>query len=423
MYKSEQYVAETKMVEQIKASNIMSLVEKICNFGDRFVGQPGDWEALQYLEQQFNLMGYKTTKTEIEVPTFKEKETKLVVNGTIELNATSAYFSPATSEKGLEGDLVFVGSGKEEEYEGKDVEGKIVVLQEETLGYDRFWLGSFAPIAKKRGALGLIAIHPMPWAYRMSLEAGMGSHENRFSSDPLPSVCISALDGQALMFQLGRGNAKAYLKVDTEIKPCLSYFLSAKKEGEERPEERVSMIAHRDCAMPPGANDNGGGTALLLEIARALKSYSNKRTIEFISSTAEEGSTPGAYLYCEAVQSTLKNMKALFNVDMVGVGGPLRIIEMGQWPDQEEVYHPEWLNGLIDSIAEERGYLFKRLRATWGFPEHGKFMAHGVPSACFWTPDDPYYHSVYDAPENLNANNLKVIGDVISVALSRLANN
>ena len=45
----------------------------------------------------------------------------------------------------------------------------------------------------------------------------------------------------------------------------------------------------------------------------------------------------------------------------------------------------------------------------------------GVPSAWFWKPDDPYYHSVHDTADKIDGNSLKAVGDIAGAAAIHLA--
>ena len=55
----------------------------------------------------------------------------------------------------------------------------------------------------------MVVIHPLPWPYRMSIEAGNGDLERRFLADQIPVVCVSGIDGAALMHAIGAGQARA----------------------------------------------------------------------------------------------------------------------------------------------------------------------------------------------------------------------
>jgi len=331
-------------------------------------------------------------------------------------------FSPSTPSDGITVEVVDVGGGEEEDFNRVDVEGKIAVIRSRPEGPPKFWMGRYAQRAAERGALGLILIHHMPWPYRTSMEVGLHDISKRFPEKPLPAVCISSVDGQELMYLLGKGGLKVNLKLRVSVEDKETYVVSGFHEGKVKPLERVAIIAHRDHGIPPGANDNGSGMGTMLEIARVLSKYKPRRTIEFISSTAEEGVTAGAWAYVQAHKDEMPNIKAVFNLDMFGVGGRINLVGLGVWPDKPEVNHSEWLNKLLESIADELGYGFGRMVAGWGVSESGRFIDEGVPAVWFWRADDPYYHTVHDSPDKIDINSLKAVGDVVAIAVWRLAN-
>jgi aminopeptidase YwaD len=182
------------------------------------------------------------------------------------------------------------------------------------------------------------------------------------------------------------------------------------------------LEAHRDNGISPGANDNGSGTGILLELARVLSSLEHKRDIHFVSSTAEEGVTQGAWTFVrDNKDGLIARIRAMLNLDMVGVGGRLNLVEMGLWPDSDPIPHPEWLNVLLEDIAADFGYHLGRMTAEWGVAEEARYLAQGVPSAWFWKPDDPYYHSIHDTADKIDGNVLKAVGDIAGAAAILLA--
>jgi hypothetical protein len=65
--------------------------------------------------------------------------------------------------------------------------------------------------------------------------------------------------------------------------------LMVEVRGASRPDEIVLVGAHYDTAPgTPGANDNGSGVALLLEMSRALKGVTPARTLRLVAFTNEE---------------------------------------------------------------------------------------------------------------------------------------
>jgi aminopeptidase YwaD len=414
---------QLRVRDLLKGQLAISHIERLCECGDRFVGTAGDASALEYVKAEFAKLGLEISLSPIRVPGFVDGGAHLSM-GDRSFDAIPAYFAPSTPAGDISAPVVYVGTGETRDYEGLDVQGKIVLIQERGLGYARFWLGTFAAEAARLGAVGMIVVHPMPWPYRMSMEAGNSRIENRFCAERLPAVCVSSVDGQEIMYRLGQGGeaARATLRVTTELGDVDSAFVVARSPGSEPSLPGIVLEAHRDNGIAPGANDNGSGTGILLELARVLSSIEHRRDLYFISSTAEEGVTQGAWTFVRDHEKDLiANTRAMLNLDMVGVGGRLNLVEMGLWPDSPPIPHPEWLNVLLEEIAADFGYHLGRMTAEWGVAEEARYIVAGVPSAWFWKPDDPYYHSVHDTVDKIDGNSLKAVGDIAGAAVIRLA--
>jgi Zn-dependent M28 family amino/carboxypeptidase len=83
--------------------------------------------------------------------------------------------------------------------------------------------------------------------------------------------------------------------------------LIVEQTGSARPEEILVVGAHYDSAPgTPGANDNGTGVALLLEMARVLKDEPVPRTIRYVAFVNEEP----PYFFSEAMGSRVHARRA-----------------------------------------------------------------------------------------------------------------
>lgn len=73
----------------------------------------------------------------------------------------------------------------------------------------------------------------------------------------------------------------------------------------------------------PGANDDGSGTALALEMARVMSKHSFDAMIVFIAYAGEEQGLLGATQFAEMAKKNSWNIEAVFNNDIVGntIGG------------------------------------------------------------------------------------------------------
>jgi len=415
---------ELDLRRRMGARGILEAIESLVAIGDRFVGSDGDRTAAELVRSKFRPWGFEVEDREFTTLGYSHSRCELRLLRGETFEAIPPYFSPATPPEGVRGELVFVGGGDEADYEGIDVDGKIALLQETGLGYARFWMGTFAARAAQKGATGVVVIHPLPWPYRMSMEAGNGRLENRFSAEQLPVVCVSGIDGGRLMHAIGAGEAEAQIVVESEMPEVTSWNVSGVLPGREWPDECVLVHAHRDHGIYPGANDNGSGLGTMLEVASALAGSEPRRSIEFLCTTAEEGVTKGIAAYIDSRQQdgSLGQIRAAIDLDMFGAGGKLKLVELGLWPDCEPISHTEWLMQWLERITDELGYDVGRMTATWGVAESGRLIEAGVPAAWFWRPDDFYYHSPHDDVDKLDGNTLKAVADITATALWQLAN-
>ena len=415
---------ERELRDRISGRHALGYVEQLVAFGDRFVGSEGDRNAAAWVREQYAEWGLSVEERDFSTLGYSHARCELTLtDAETVFEAIPPYFSPATPAIGVRGDLVFAGGGEEADYDGVDADGKIVVIQETGLGYARFWMGTFAALAARRGAAAVVVIHPLPWPYRMSMEAGNGRLENRFCAEQIPVVSISAIAGAQVMRALGAGERAAEIVVESEMPEVTSWNISGILVGRELPEERIVVHAHRDHGIPPGANDNGSGLATMFEVAQALHLARPRRSIEFLCTTAEEGVTKGiaAYIDARRGERTLGQIRAAIDLDMIGTGGKTKLVELGLWPDMEPVPHTEWLMQWVERLALELGYDIGRMTATWGIAESARFLEANVPAIWFWRPDDFYYHSAEDTVDKLDGNTLKAVADITAIALWQLA--
>jgi hypothetical protein len=82
-------------------------------------------------------------------------------------------------------------------------------------------------------------------------------------------------------------------------------------------DSRCASLCDTAC-LAEGMEDNGSGTALVIELARVMSRYSYKHTIVFMTTTAEEQGLYGAAAFANyAVQTGIK-IKAVLNNDVIG---------------------------------------------------------------------------------------------------------
>jgi len=111
-------------------------------------------------------------------------------------------------------------------------------------------------------------------------------------------------------------NFRANLRWGLGWRDCQNVL--AYKVGSKYPGEHVVIGAHRD-AVPtsPGADDNGSGTAGVLEIARVLKDVETDMTIIFALFDAEEHGLFGSYHYVDDAVARGDSIIYMLNMDMI----------------------------------------------------------------------------------------------------------
>ncbi len=104
----------------------------------------------------------------------------------------------------------------------------------------------------------------------------------------------------------------------------------ARIKGKEQAGEILLFCAHLDSTsdnaekIAPGADDNAGSVAVLLEAARVLKKIPMKRTVIFCIFSNEESAAAGSKAYARLAKKEGYNIKAIVNIDVVGYNRPQR---------------------------------------------------------------------------------------------------
>lgn len=93
------------------------------------------------------------------------------------------------------------------------------------------------------------------------------------------------------------------------------------KVGTLYPNTYVIVCGHYDTISGTGTNDNGSGTAIILEIARLLQNIPTEYSIKFINFSGEEDGLRGSQHYVSNVvnaTSPKMDIRVVFNIDEVG---------------------------------------------------------------------------------------------------------
>ena len=154
------------------------------------------------------------------------------------------------------------------------------------------------------------------------------------------------------------------------------------KEGASN--QIIIIGAHYDTSCPncPGADDNAGGVAVMLEIARALQDESFNRTIYFIAFSAEEFGLIGSKSWLEK-QEDKDNIVVMVNLDCVAYGDKLFM-----------TYSPQcsWLKDVFISKGN-----VDKLECRALASDEWRFMEESLPSVRLY---DCGSHIFWDTPND-----------------------
>ena len=171
-----------------------------------------------------------------------------------------------------------------------------------------------------------------------------------------------------------------------------------------------------------GANDGGSSTGFLLELARVLGGLARKDDIYVVFFDGEEAygewsDTNSLYgsrhlaAKWEA-DGTVKKIKALINVDMIG----------------DKDLNLAWNSGssqpletLVWDTAAKLGYAqnFPQTGGVTG-DDHVPFIERGVPAIDLIDFDDDFWHTTRDTMDKLSANSFQIMGNVVVAVLKQL---
>jgi Zn-dependent M28 family amino/carboxypeptidase len=256
-------------------------------------------------------------------------------------------------------------------------------------------------------------------------------------SATIPVVGASFADGAAL----AQPGSTALVNVD-EPEETTQVNVLAERTGKNT-SNVVMAGAHLDSVQAgPGIQDNGSGSAALLEVAEMMAKVKPQNTLRFAWWGAEESGLLGSTAYVNGLTQAERNQIALYlNFDMVG--SPNHVFFIYDGDNSDGVGAPAGPTGSAQIEDKFEEFFTSRSIATLGTDfdgrsDYGPFIAAGIPAGGLFTgaegiktaaqaaePDwggtagqqyDPCYHLVCDTFNNVNLFALDTNSDAIAYA-------
>ena len=201
-----------------------------------------------------------------------------------------------------------------------------------------------------------------------------------------------------------------------------------------------SLVAHARSIRPPrrdsimnGADDDGSGTVVLLEIAEQFAAEHPARSIVFVSHTGEEEGLLGSRWFTDHPTIPLDSIVAAHNMDMVGkgradqvkFGGPTSLQTLGARRLSRQ------FGDIIDSVNAARPE-HMALDRSWDVPanpmnrfcrsDQVNYVHHDVPVTYFSLGYAEDYHQVTDEAQYIDYEHAARVGQFLHDVMAAIAN-
>jgi aminopeptidase YwaD len=366
--------------------------------------------------------------------------TKPTLRKIADLKDVAASLCQGSASMDVTAPLVYVGPGNQDRfYEGKDVKGKIILVNGSPGSGQRMGVEKYGALA----VIGYTSSHPEfdPDEVGWSSLGGRGGESQ--SMKPTVGFMVSTRMGNDLRDQLERGAAiEVRAMAETQMVEAKEQMVEAVIPGAEFPNEELVFTAHLfEGTAKQGANDNISGCVAILETARTLRRLMDDKTIPPLRRSVRFLFVPeisGTMAYIRMHPEISRRFFANINHDMVGEGliKNQSLLELIQSPWSL----PTYLNDVVRAFYEWMGTTQRNNEAkeaylpVWsptgsrdpfyyvidpfsGGSDHQVFTHGGirVPSAFMIVWPDQWYHTSGDTVDKSDPTQLKRVA-VISAA-------
>ncbi|MFJ8214568.1 M28 family metallopeptidase [Streptomyces sp. NPDC096033] len=300
------------------ANNHLKVFQSIADYnnGTRVAGSKGHEQSAKYVEGVLKAAGYEVSRNEFD---FVYVET---IAETLKVNGANGRDVPLKL-------MTYTASGPE-----GGITAPVAVVPVDADGSNGCDAADFAPGAFT-GKIALVKRGGCTFATKQANAAAAGAvgaviYNNTAGSlngtlgDPnvgkVPTGGISQADGEKLAAEAAAGPVEVTLDVRQFRENRKTWNVIAETKGGD-PENTVFLGAHLDSvAAGPGINDNGSGSAGILQVAQRLAGEQKKikNKVKFAWWSAEEFGLLGSEAYVASLTpEQKKQIKLYLNFDMI----------------------------------------------------------------------------------------------------------
>jgi hypothetical protein len=168
--------------------------------------------------------------------------------------------------------------------------------------------------------------------------------------------------------------------------------------------DHIGITPGQPDSVNNGADDDGSGTAGVMELAEAFSrpGARPRRSLIFLTVSGEEKGLWGSRYFSEHPPVPLDRIVADLNIDMIGRNWRDTIVaigkehsDLGTTLERVDRQHPELHMTAIDDRWPEERFYFRS--------DHYNFARKGVPILFFFNGVHPDYHQVTDSPDKIDS--------------------
>ena len=285
--------------------------------------------------------------------------------------------------------------------------------------------------ASAAGAIAVVVYNNIPGLLNGTLA------EPRYNKSVLG---ITQALGQSLVAQVP-GGVTVHIKTDTVAEERTTYNVIAETASGD-PHNVVVVGAHLDSvSRGPGINDNGSGTAAILEVAEQFAAQGRvaRNKLRFMWYGAEEAGLIGSTRYVASLTPAQRgDIMAMLNFDMIGSPNYVRFVYDGDGSATSPAGPPgsAFIEDLFVDYFNSQGLASAPTQFS-GRSDYGPFIAVGIPAGGLFTgaegiktageatiyggtagqPYDPCYHLACDTFANNSNTGLDQMSDAVAHAV------
>lgn len=428
-----------KMTQAVTVENVHDHLENLqaiadANDGNRGAGTSGYEASADYVEETLQQAGYDTERQYFSFTYEQVRNSSLseISPEAREVDDAPMSYSQPTPAAGVTGQLAAPATATGCDlgaYGGVDLTGQIALVSRGTCSF-----AEKAIAADRAGAEAVIIYNNTTGA----LNGTLGGLEPASA----PATGVTQAEGQALLQKMAAGPVTMNFVLDKTLEERETFNVIAETDT-GRDDNVVMLGAHLDSIGDgPGINDNGSGTAGILETAVQLGTVNKlNNKVRFAFWGAEELGLLGSDHYVADLQENdpgeLDDIATYLNFDMIG--SPNYII--GVYDADESTYEAP-VEVPAGSIATEKVLTdyFDATHQPWvdtdfsGRSDYSAFINAGVPASGLFTGADgtkteaeaatfggtagltydPNYHTPQDDLGNIDMDALDIMSDAIA---------